>query len=82
MERYEEQVRALAAGLEEKRAIPAVHAQLPLILDLQRDDYWQDITLPMLEQVRRRRRDLIKFRLLARVGDPYPGLRTRLGASR
>jgi type I restriction enzyme R subunit len=61
LERYQEQVREIAAGLEEKRAIPAVGAQLPLILDLQGDDYWQDITLPMLEQVRRNLRDLIKF---------------------
>src|SRR5882762_4094418 len=59
--RYQEQVRALAAGLEEKRTIPAVHAQMALILDLQTDDYWQDITVPMLERVRRTLRDLIRF---------------------
>jgi type I restriction enzyme R subunit len=58
---YQERVQELAAGLEEKRAIPAVGAQLDLILELQSDDYWQDITLPMLEQVRRNLRDLIKF---------------------
>ena len=61
LERYQEQVQGLAAGLEEKRAIPAVNAQLALILDLQSDEYWQDITLPMLEHVRRNLRDLIKF---------------------
>jgi type I restriction enzyme, R subunit len=60
-ERYREQVQALAGGLEEKRAIPAVNAQLALILDLQGNEYWQDITLPMLEHVRRTLRDLIKF---------------------
>ena len=59
--RYQEQVQALAAGLEEKSAIPAVHAQMALILDLQSDDYWQDITIPMLEHVRRTLRDLIRF---------------------
>ena len=59
--RYQEQVQALAAGLEEKSAIPAVHAQMALILDLQSDDYWQDITVPMLEHVRRTLRDLIRF---------------------
>ncbi|MGC1955395.1 MAG: type I restriction-modification enzyme R subunit C-terminal domain-containing protein, partial [Gammaproteobacteria bacterium] len=61
LERYRDQVKDLAAGLEAKRAIPAVNAQMPLILDLQSDEYWQDITLPMLEQVRRKLRDLIKF---------------------
>jgi type I restriction enzyme R subunit len=60
-ERYREQVQALAGGLEEKRAIPAVNAQLALILDLQSDAYWQDITLPMLEYVRRTLSNLIKF---------------------
>jgi type I restriction enzyme R subunit len=59
--RYQEQVQALAAGLEEKSAIPAVHTQMALILDLQSDNYWQDITVPMLEHVRRTLRDLIRF---------------------
>lgn len=61
LERYQDRVQDLARGLEEKRAIPAVNAQMPLLLDLQNDDYWQDVTLPMLEQVRRRLRNLIKF---------------------
>ncbi len=61
LERYQDQVRELAPGLEEKRAIPLVNAQMELILELQGDEYWQDITLPMLETVRRNLRDLIKF---------------------
>src|SRR3954454_945699 len=59
--RYQEQVRLIASGLEDKRNIPAVHAQMALILDLQTDEYWQDITLPMLENVRKKLRDLVKF---------------------
>ncbi|ADE16972.1 type III restriction protein res subunit (plasmid) [Nitrosococcus halophilus Nc 4] len=61
LERYQAQVKDLAQGLEEKRAIPAVNAHMPLILDLQSDEYWQDMTLAMLETVRRQLRDLIKF---------------------
>jgi type I restriction enzyme R subunit len=38
-----------------------VREQLELILDLQQDEYWADITLPMLEDVRKRLRDLVKF---------------------
>ena len=38
-----------------------VYAQLELIEDLQQEPYWQDITLPMLENVRKRLRDLVKF---------------------
>jgi type I restriction enzyme, R subunit len=32
-----------------------------LILDILSDGWWQDVTLPMLEQVRKRLRDLVKF---------------------
>ncbi len=59
--RYQEQVREIASGLEEKRNIPAVNAEMALILELQTDAYWQDITLPMLENVRKRLRGLVKF---------------------
>ena len=38
-----------------------VYAQIELIEDLQQEPYWQDITLPMLENVRKRLRDLVKF---------------------
>lgn len=58
---YQEQVRETASGLEEKRNIPAVDAEMALLLDLQTDEYWQDITLPMLENVRKRLRCLVKF---------------------
>ncbi|WP_350333153.1 DEAD/DEAH box helicase family protein [Coralliovum pocilloporae] len=54
-------VRKLASGLEEKAAIPSVNDQLELILALQTDEWWQDVTLPLLEDVRIRLRELIKF---------------------
>ena len=56
-----ERVRAIAAGLQSKEAIPLVAAQMPLILDVQTDEYWQDITVPMLEVLRRRLRGLVQF---------------------
>jgi type I restriction enzyme, R subunit len=56
-----EQVKEIANRLEEKRTIPMVNEQLELILDLQHDEYWADITLPMLEDIRKRLRDLVKF---------------------
>src|SRR5690242_5316778 len=34
---------------------------MALILEVQTDDFWQDITLPMLETVRRRLRALVKL---------------------
>jgi type I restriction enzyme, R subunit len=29
-------------------------AEMPLILEIETDEFWQDVTLPMLETVRRR----------------------------
>jgi type I restriction enzyme, R subunit len=51
----------LASLLEELENVPMVAAEMPLILELQTDEYWQDITTPMLETVRRRLRGLIKL---------------------
>jgi type I restriction enzyme R subunit len=59
--RLSDQVKAIAGLLEEKAAIPMVNAQMPLIQDLQTDEWWQDVTVPMLETVRRRLRALVKL---------------------
>jgi type I restriction enzyme, R subunit len=59
--RWSEDVREIANALEEKAAIPMVREQLELIIELQTDEYWQDITTPMLEDVRKRLRSLVKF---------------------
>jgi len=60
-ERLRDQVRAVAGLLEEKSAIPMVREQMPLIQDVQTDEWWQDVTTPMLESVRRRLRNLVKL---------------------
>jgi type I restriction enzyme R subunit len=59
--RYRDTVIEIAVGLEAKGAIPMVAEQMELILDLQTEEYWRDITLPMLEQVRLRLRKLVAF---------------------
>ncbi len=59
--RYQDTVKDIAEGLEAKATIPMVAAQLDLIQELQTDSWWQDITLPMLEQVRQRLRNLVAF---------------------
>src|SRR5207245_4642466 len=56
-----EQVKELAGLLEEKSAVPMVREQMALIQDVQTDEWWQDVTVPMLEGMRRRSRDLIKL---------------------
>ena len=51
----------IAERLEGKGTIPMVAQQMELILDLQTENYWAGITLPLLEEVRVRLRELIKF---------------------
>jgi type I restriction enzyme R subunit len=59
--RWQNQLREIAGQLEEKVNIPAVGDQIELIREIQDDEYWIGITAPMLELVRKRLRDLIKF---------------------
>ncbi len=59
--RLRDQVKTIAGLLEEKSAIPMVREQMALIQDLQTDEWWQDVTVPMLEVVRRRLRNLVKL---------------------
>jgi type I restriction enzyme R subunit len=54
-------VRAIAAALAEKDSIPMVREQMDLIEEVQTDLWWQDVTIPMLERVRRRLRSLVRL---------------------
>ncbi|WP_447603540.1 DEAD/DEAH box helicase family protein [Nitrospira sp. Nam80] len=59
--RLRDEVKELAALLEEKSTIPMVREQLELIQDLQTDEWWQDVSCPMLESMRRRLRGLVQL---------------------
>jgi type I restriction enzyme R subunit len=58
-ERERRQIVQIAGLLEGQQAIPAIHQQLGLILDVQTDEWWVDVTHPMLEQLRHQLRDLV-----------------------
>ncbi len=51
----------LASSLEELANVPMAAAEMALIQEVQTEEFWQDVTLPMLETVRRRLRALIKL---------------------
>jgi type I restriction enzyme R subunit len=51
----------IASLLEELGNVPMVAAEMAFILEVQTDEFWQNITLPMLETVRRRLRALVKL---------------------
>lgn len=58
-ERQRQVVMKVAAALEEQQAIPAIAQQLELIQDIQHDEWWVNITYPMLEQIRKNLRLLV-----------------------
>jgi type I restriction enzyme R subunit len=51
----------IASLLEELGNVPMVAGEMTFILEVQTDEFWQDITLLMLETVRRRLRALVKL---------------------
>lgn len=67
--KLKQQVQDIAGLLEEAAAIPMIREQLGLIEDVQTDGWWQDVTLPMLEQVRLRLRKLVPL-IEQRRGNP------------
>jgi len=59
--RLRDQVIAIAAMLEEQANIPMVREQLVVLEELQSEEWWQDATVVMLEQVRKKLRGLVHF---------------------
>lgn len=80
--RLSEQVKSIAGLLEEKSCVPMVQQQLPLIQELQTDDYWQDVTVVMLDTVRRRLRALIKLIEKTQRKPVYTNFEDELGDQR
>jgi len=56
-----EKIQAIASALEELIDIPAIKAEWVLIQAVVSDEWWVDVTAPMLETVRRKLRALIKL---------------------
>lgn len=59
--KYQERIQKIASSLEELTNVPMVAAQITLILELQTDEYWEGVTLAMLEEMRRKLRGLVKL---------------------
>lgn len=59
--RLREKIVNLAGLLEELSNVPMVARELAFIQEIQGDEFWQDVTAPMLETVRRHLRSLIKL---------------------
>jgi len=59
--RLRDQVKAIAGLMEDQASIPMVQRELALIQEIQTDEWWQHVTLPMLESVRERLRGLVRL---------------------
>lgn len=59
--RLRQQVQGIAQLLEDYPTIPAVARELAFIAEVQTEEWWTDVTFPMLEQLRRRLRLLVPF---------------------
>lgn len=54
------QLLEIASALEEQTGIPAIAQQAALIEEVQTDQWWEGVTVPLLELVRLRLRDLVQ----------------------
>jgi type I restriction enzyme, R subunit len=80
-ERLRDQVREIASALLEVVNIPAVAAQQQLLDEVAGEDWWTDVTLPMLELVRRRVRSLVHLVPKTRRFLVYTDFQDQLGAA-
>ncbi|MGO1056954.1 DEAD/DEAH box helicase family protein [Crossiella sp. CA198] len=78
-DRLRAQVQEIATALQDQYTIPAVRAQQELIDELVGDDWWQDVTLPMLETMRRRLRSLVRLIEKTRRNIVYTDFEDELG---
>jgi type I restriction enzyme R subunit len=56
-----ERLQAIASALEEQDAIPAIKVQMVLIQSVAGDEWWEDVTVVMLEAARKKLRALVKL---------------------
>ncbi|SCE88739.1 type I restriction enzyme, R subunit [Micromonospora viridifaciens] len=78
-ERLRRQVQEIADALLEQTSIPAVREQQQLLAEVAGDEWWQDVTLPMLELLRRRVRSLVRLIERSKRAVVYTNFADQLG---
>jgi len=79
-ERLRERVQEIATGLLGQTTIPSVAAQQELLDEVSSDQWWVDVTLPVLESARRRLRGLLQFLDKAKKNIVYTSFQDELSA--
>jgi len=74
-----EKIQAIASALEEQEAIPAIKAQMPLIQAIAGEEWWEDVTVSMLEIVRKKLRTLVKLIEKSKKNIVYTDFEDELG---
>ncbi|MCK9928826.1 DEAD/DEAH box helicase family protein [Frankia sp. Mgl5] len=77
--RLRTRVQEIASALLDQTTIPAVRDQQELLDELTTDEWWQDVTLPMLESMRRRVRGLVRLIEKTKRGVVYTDFEDQLG---
>lgn len=80
-ERWRDRVREIASALLEKTNIPGIRAQQELLDAVAGDEWWIDVTLPMLELLRRRVRTLVRLMTKVERKTFYTDFEDQLGES-
>ncbi|APJ04945.1 DEAD/DEAH box helicase family protein [Silvanigrella aquatica] len=60
-QKYSEKLISICNLLQEKSNIPSVAKHMDLIIDIQNEEWWQDINIPILENTRKNLRNLVVF---------------------
>ena len=80
-ERQRNRIINIASALEDLgTSIPAVNDQMPLIVDIQTDQWWVNASYPMLEDARKRLRTLVQLIERTRKAILYSDFTDELGA--
>ncbi len=75
-----DQIRSIANALEQQEAVPAIKAEIVLIQAIAGDEWWDDVTLGMLENARKRLRALVKLIEKSKKIVVYTDFEDELGA--
>lgn len=78
-ERQRRKVMAIAGALEDQQTIPVIAAQLELIQDVQADEWWVNVSYPMLEEVRKKLRALVPLIERSNKGIIYSDFSDEIG---
>jgi type I restriction enzyme R subunit len=74
------QIRAIAGALEDQEAIPSIKAEMALIQAVAGEEWWEGVTIGLLENVRKRLRALVKLIEKAKKKIVYTNFEDELGA--